>query len=66
VGVLNISTKKKEGRPMSVVNALFAKPDLLIIGTSAKLCMPSPQTGQYWEESGSRVEIQDMAKAAST
>jgi hypothetical protein len=51
---------------MSVVNALFAKPDLLIIGTSAKLCMLSPQTRQYWEESGSRVEIQDMAKAAST
>lgn len=60
-GVLNV-----EKEMFGLLDVLYPKPDLLIIGTGDKLWMLSPQTRQYLESIGIRVEMQDTANAAST
>jgi NADH dehydrogenase [ubiquinone] 1 alpha subcomplex assembly factor 3 len=60
-GVLNV-----EKEMFGLLDVLYPKPDLLIIGTGDKLWMLSPQTRGYLESIGIRVEMQDTANAAST
>ena len=60
-GVMNV-----EKDMFGLLDVLYPKPDLLIIGTGDKLWMLSPQTRGYLESIGIRVEMQDTANAAST
>jgi NADH dehydrogenase [ubiquinone] 1 alpha subcomplex assembly factor 3 len=60
-GILNI-----EPSMFGLLDVLYPKPDLLIIGTGNKLWMLSSQTRAYLESIGIRVEMQDTANASST
>jgi NADH dehydrogenase [ubiquinone] 1 alpha subcomplex assembly factor 3 len=60
-GILNI-----EPSMFGLLDMLYPKPDLLIIGTGSKLWMLSSQTRAYLESIGIRVEMQDTANASST
>ena len=60
-GILNIQQDM-----FGVLDMLYPKPDLLIIGTGDRLWMLSPKTRAYLESVGIRVEMQDTTNASST
>jgi len=60
VGVLSIS---KQG--FGVLDLLYPKPDLLIVGTGNKLWMLSKETRAFLTQLGIRVDVMDTANAAA-
>lgn len=54
-----------DNQAWSVLNLLWPKPDLLIIGTGPSIAPLSPETRQQLNELGIRVEVQDTRNAAA-
>jgi NADH dehydrogenase [ubiquinone] 1 alpha subcomplex assembly factor 3 len=54
-----------EGRPWGLLEVVWPKPDLLIIGTGPGIVPISPATRRYINDLGIRIEVQDTRNAAS-
>jgi hypothetical protein len=54
-----------EGRPWGLLDVVWPKPDLLIIGTGGSIVPISPATRRYINDLGIRIGVQDTRNAAS-
>lgn len=54
-----------ESKPWGLLEVVWPKPDLLIIGTGPGIIPISPATRRYINDLGIRIEVQDTRNAAS-